>query len=129
MKTNHRWITPLSLLACAALFSGCAVINSHEETRYSGRVVADESLERILPGETTEAWVLATLGEPSSTKDVGDNTRVLRYESTKIKHVDAELLFIFDTSSRVELDRTVFIECRDGVVERYWSETGRSRHS
>ncbi len=129
MKTSVRRFLPFTLAAAAVLFSGCTVITSHEATRYSGRVVAEENLHRIQPGETTEAWIVATLGEPSRVEDVGNATRILRYESTKIKEVDAALLFVFDVGSRVELDRTVFIETRDGVVERYWSESGRKRHS
>lgn len=127
MNARLRWTLPFTLAATAALWSGCTIINSHEETRFTGRVVAEENLQRITPGETTEAWVIAALGDPSSIKDVDDTTRILRYESTKIKHTDAELLFIFDVGSRIELDRTVFIETHDGVVARYWREEGHKR--
>ena len=45
------------------------------------------------------------------------------------REVDAALLCVFDVGSRTELDRTVIVETRDGVVERYWCESGRKRHA
>jgi outer membrane protein assembly factor BamE (lipoprotein component of BamABCDE complex) len=48
---------------CAAL-SGCLVMSINEETR-SGKYVADTTFDQIKPGQTSAAWVKATLGEPS----------------------------------------------------------------
>ncbi|MCC5022552.1 MAG: hypothetical protein J6386_07030 [Candidatus Synoicihabitans palmerolidicus] len=135
MKSVLRFFSPrlrfaLPVMAGLLLLGpGCAVIQSHEEVRYSGRSVESSTLDRLQPGKTTEAWLRATLGEPSRVEDVGGKTRILSYDSTKIKKVDAKLLFVFDTSSHVELDQTVFIEFEDGVLVRYWKKSGHEQHS
>ncbi|WP_221033087.1 hypothetical protein [Actomonas aquatica] len=125
MKSIRRIAPVLALVSASALFSGCTIISSHEEGHFTGRTVGEESLQRIVPGETTEAWVIATLGQPSRTEEVDEATHILSYHASEIKHVEASLLLIFDTSTRVEIDHTVFVECKDGVVQRYWRESDR----
>ena len=107
--------------------SGCSVIESHEEVRFFGRMVDQRALDRIEPGTTTEDWVIATYGEPSRIDVTESGNRVLVYSSTKTTHTEARLLFVFDSSSHVETDHTVFIECNNGVVSRYWRKSGSNR--
>ncbi len=111
------------------LFSGCVVIDSHTESKTYGTLVSDESLARVAVGETTSAWLLATLGEPASREFVDENTEVFRYSSRQLTRIDSELLFVLDASSRREVKRTVFFECVDGVLARYWVEETDSKYS
>lgn len=123
---KHFFIGSLSV-AALAFSTGCAVINSHSETKTYGTVVSDESLAQVAVGETTDAWLLATLGKPARREIVDDQTEVFRYSSSQLTKVNSELLFILDTSSRREVKRTVFFECVDGVLSRYWVEETESK--
>jgi hypothetical protein len=53
---------------------------------------------------------------------VDGSTEILKYSSQQLVEVDSELLFIFDTSTRKEVHRTVFFECVDGMLSRHWVE-------
>lgn len=104
------------------LASGCAVIGSHQETKFTGTQVSATTLDKVRPGVTTEAWLRATLGEPSGTEVVDDSTRIMRYTSKEITRIETALLLVLDTSSRKETIRTVYFEIHDGVLDRYWTE-------
>ena len=77
---------------------------------------------KVEPGTTTSAWLVATLGQPASREQVDDHVEVLKYSSRQITKINSELLFVLDTSSKREVRRTVFFECADGVLSRYWVE-------
>lgn len=114
-------------LASLVTLSGCAVINSHSETKTYGTLVSEESLSRIAPGETTAEWLVATLGTPASREQVDDQVEVLKYSSRHLTKINSELLFVLDTSSKREVRRTVFFECAKGVLTRYWVEETDSK--
>ncbi|MCF3648933.1 hypothetical protein [Synoicihabitans lomoniglobus] len=114
--------------AWVLLVSGCAVINSHQDSHFSGNRVSTETLNKVQPGVTTESWLVATLGEPSRKDQVDPGTKILRYTSKHVTRIDTELLLVLDTSSRKEDITTVFFEIQDGVLSRYWSENEKSSH-
>ena len=123
--------SPLSVLIVSGLItlaSGCAVVSSHHDSYVTGHSVSDETLARVEPGVSTEAWLVATLGEPTEAETVDAHVRILKYASKRITKYDTELLFVFDTSSRSEKSQTVFFEMRDGVLTRYWQESETSSH-
>ncbi len=107
-------------------FSGCAVINSHSETKSYGTLVSDESLAKVEAGVTTTDWLVATLGAPASREQVDDQVEVLKYSSSQLTKIDSKLIFVLDTSSKREVRRTVFFECADGVLARYWVEESKT---
>ncbi len=122
MKT--RYLNLLILLTSLLAFgSGCSVIHSHSTTKMMGKQVSDDTLARIEVGVTSEDWVVATLGEPTSREKVNDSTTIMKYASKKIRSANSTLLFVFDTSSKKEEKRTVYFEFRNGILDRYWEET------
>ncbi|MFX3681298.1 MAG: hypothetical protein ACN6I3_00080 [bacterium] len=123
MKTlPHRSTISALALAVIVSFSGCAVINSHSETKSYGTLVTNESLAQVQPGNTTADWLIATLGVPASRELVDDQVEVLKYSSRQLTKIKSELLFVLDTSSKREVHRTVFLECTEGVLTRFWVE-------
>lgn len=66
----------LTLFAALVLIVSCATT--------SGRQVADEDLQKIEKGKTTQAEVVEILGEPETTKTTRDGT-VLVYSYSKAK--------------------------------------------
>ena len=130
MKSYRSMLSAAGLLAGVVLVGGgCSVIESHEEVRVSGRMLDSGALVRIEPGISSENWVIATYVEPSRVEITESGQRVLVYQSSKTTHKKAKLLFVFDASSHVETDRTVFIECTDGVVSRFWRKGGSGREN
>jgi len=91
--------------------------------------VSGESLAQVAVGETTAEWLIATLGEPARREVVDSQSEIFRYSSSQLAKIDSELLFVLDTSSRREVKRTVFFECLDGVLVRYWGEETDSKLS
>ncbi len=60
---------------------GCLIVtgNTRHET---GVRVSDSTLSQVEPGKTTEAWLLASLGEPTARTriDCDKKVEILRYE-------------------------------------------------
>lgn len=46
---------------------------------YEGSYISDELFERIEPGKTTEDWVIALLGEPTSRFTLDDGSEVWKW--------------------------------------------------
>ncbi|NLF30530.1 MAG: hypothetical protein GX591_06545 [Planctomycetes bacterium] len=88
-----------------------------------GNVPGASTLSQITPGQTTVEWLLAVAGPPNSRKSVEDGTEIFRYCRTgsSEKEVGIFLLFHLDSSRRRQ--EAVFVETREGIVQRYWVET------
>jgi len=128
-NTLKSLFSATALVASLLVSTGCVVINSHSENKTHGKVVSDESLAQVVVGETTDSWLLATLGEPNRREVVDENTEIFRYSSSQLTKIESKLLFVLDASSRREVKRTVFFECVDGRLTRYWVEETASKAS
>ncbi len=115
-----------SSLALIAL-SGCLVM-SGKSVDECGVTISNETLNQIVVGETSEAWLLATLGEPSDTTVVEgqEHTRVLRYTHIVTRSEGGVVLLIFAGGSDVRTRTTTYFEVVDGVVSRYWVEPSQA---
>lgn len=119
---SSRLLAGVLALAALVSFSGCAVVNSHSESKFYGTPVSDVSLAQVEIGTTTAAWLVATLGQPAARERVDDQVEILKYSSRQLTKINTELLFVIDASSEREVRRTVFFECADGLLTRYWIE-------
>ncbi|MBC7772459.1 MAG: hypothetical protein H7210_08205 [Pyrinomonadaceae bacterium] len=111
---------PLRLFVSAAsvfMLSGCI---SGSATSDTGIRIGDETLKQFQVGVTTEAWLTAILGPPSSEAAVQgvENTRVLRYATGE---TTSGLGAILSSSSSKTTAVTYFI-VSDGIVTRFWSD-------
>lgn len=127
LQSTKRLIifTVLSLFTVFIL-QGC-LISGNSSTSVTGKYLSETTMEQIQPGVTTEAWVLATLGTPTSrgewTKaEDGSKGEIWRYEWTKRKDSSGSVFLLLDTGSRQVYSKTTYIELLDGVVTRYWIE-------
>jgi hypothetical protein len=112
-------------LAVAAAFFGLAagcLVTSHSSVKESGARVSSLTLNQIRPGQTTESWLVAAAGEPSTKRSVDDHTSILRYEHVTTTNTDGTVLFLFAGGSTKEKSSTVIFEVTDGVIQRYWTE-------
>lgn len=112
------------MLAAAFLFAaaGCLVTSS-SKMEESGTKVSEVTLNQIRPGETTEAWLLAAVGEPTSRRDAGEGTSILRYEHVTTTSKGGTVFLLFAGGSKKEKSSSVIFEVKDGVVQRYWTES------
>ena len=87
--------------------------------------VSAATLSQVEPGKTTEAWLLATLGEPTSRTKVEckDNVEILRYEHSVHKSSGGAVLLIFAGGSDHKSRSVAYFEVTDGIVTRAWTES------
>jgi hypothetical protein len=113
MRTCFRAAAGCSLL----LSAGCVSSNL-------GNRVGDETLRQFEAGVTTEAWLVAILGEPSTAAPVigVENTKVFRYSLTEQR--GGLMAMIYGDDRRTV--SVVYFIITDGVVTRFWAdrETG-----
>jgi outer membrane protein assembly factor BamE (lipoprotein component of BamABCDE complex) len=116
-------ILALVLGAFAVAIPGC-LVTSGKSIEESGVRVTASTLEQIEPGVTTEAWVRATLGEPTAVTVVEgrENVRVLRYDYTVTKSEGGAVFLLFAGGSTSKTTTRSFFEFTDGVVSRCWTE-------
>jgi hypothetical protein len=100
---------PLLALVLAA---GCSVPRT-------GVRIGDNTLEQFEAGVTTEAWLVAIIGEPTSWSIVEgvEDTRVYRYELVERKGG----LLSFFTGDELSTSVVYFI-ISEGVVTRFWTD-------
>jgi hypothetical protein len=86
--------------------------------------VSRQTLAQIEPGVTTEAWLRATIGEPTDVSCVEgqEHVRVLKYEHSITKSEGGTVFLIFAGGSEKREVSTTYFEIVDGIVARYWSE-------
>lgn len=119
----HRMVGVTLAGIFAITASGCLVMGGKSIDEY-GTKVTSATLNQIKLGETSEAWLVATLGEPESrtTVETDPTVNVLRYEHVVCKADGATVFLIFAGGSEERKTTTTYFETRNGVVSRYWIE-------
>lgn len=104
--------------------SGCLIV-SGKTVHESGVKISDSTLRQIRIGETTEAWILAALGEPTARTEVedGDGLVMLRYDHCITRAEGGAVFLIFAGGSETSTRSSTYFEVRDGIVSRVWSES------
>ena len=117
---NWKQLRPLVLLATLGVASvGCLVSSDTHQTR-SGNYVADTTFAQIKPGQTTESWVRATLGPPTSVTKLDNGTQLLKYAYTERRESSGAVFLIFGGHDEKEQTHTAFVELKDGLVTNAW---------
>lgn len=116
-------LVDLALAAFLFTAAGC-LISTSNSVNESGVRVGGSTLRQIELGVTTEQWLVAALGQPTSRSAVRGpgNVEFLCYSHERVKQSRGKLFLLFSgSSSKVDRSRTCF-EITDGVVTRYWVE-------
>ncbi len=117
----HGRQNPFRLCLCFLLLAlGGCLVSSNSTSSRSGTYVSDSAWRRIEPGETSAAWLAATLGEPSDKKTLDDGTEVWKYQYTEHKQNNGHVFLLFEGSSNKEKTAAAIVELKDGVVVRKW---------
>ncbi len=117
-----RMLLAAAVLAALMCFgSGCLIVTGSrmEET---GVKISGATLSQVTPGETTEAWLLAALGQPTERRTVDERTSILRYEYTLTTSKGGAVFLLFAGGDQKQETTATMFEITDGVVTRYWTE-------
>jgi hypothetical protein len=82
--------------------------------------VSQNTINQIMPGQTTKGWVAAIVGEPTSKVALDDNTEVWKYTYSEKHESDGAVFLIFGGSSSKETSHTLFVEFHGDMVTRTW---------
>jgi hypothetical protein len=102
--------------------SGC-LLTSSNTTDESGVRVGAGTLRQVEVGRTTEDWLLATLGPPTSRNKVRGELEILGYDHQVVKKSNGSVFLLFAGSSKKVEKSSTYFELSDGVVTRYWTES------
>lgn len=116
-----RVVSAGALIAAALPLSGCLVSGSSKETM-TGTYVGPSTFSEIEPGVTTEKWVIAALGEPTSKSTLDDGTSLWKWSYRKDKSSSSAVFLVFGGSSRKEVEGATFVQLKDGIVVKAWQD-------
>jgi outer membrane protein assembly factor BamE (lipoprotein component of BamABCDE complex) len=113
----------LLLGAFVATSGGCLVMSGTSVEQHGVRVTRS-TLDQVEIGTTSEAWVVATLGEPTerTTVEGQEHVSVLRYDFVESRSEGGTVFLIFAGGKDVTTTTRTFFEVTGGVVSRYWTE-------
>ncbi|MGE3107904.1 MAG: hypothetical protein AB7G11_06415 [Phycisphaerales bacterium] len=109
----------LSLIALVLTACSLAACASSAE-RDTGVRIGNETLKQFEAGITTEQWLVAILGPPTSQSPVlgVENTKVFRYATGR----DNAGFLGFFTGNTSEITAVTYFIITDGVVTRFWAD-------
>ena len=124
-KILYRIASAAVLLALPLIFlagiGGCLVATSSNET-HNGKYISPSSWDQIQPGKTSQDWVTATLGDPTTKTRIDSDGEVWKYSYKIHKDSSGAVFLIFAGSSSQDIDGSAFIEFKDHVVTRRWRD-------
>jgi hypothetical protein len=109
-------------LAATLLLALAACCSAPSE---SGIRIGDKTLEQFKAGKTTEPWVLAVLGPPTSSANVEgeDDVHVLRY--SLVQEHGGFFASLFGSASSTSVS-TIYFIVRKGVVDSFWADRAQT---
>lgn len=115
-------LTVLTRSAAALTLGGCISAQPPSQT---GIRIGDATLEQFKAGVTTEDWLIAVLGEPTSQSEVKSipNTKVFRYT---LGEAAGGLGAIFSGEASKNT-ATIYFIITEGIVTRFWADRAIER--
>lgn len=99
--------------------SGC-LIQSTSSSSFAGNRVTKQSLTRLEKGESTEEFVLATVGAADEQQELSDGSILWKYTWTEKRQSSGAVFLLFGGSSSTSRDGKAFIRFDDGIVQDFW---------
>ncbi len=116
-------VAVVALAVSALTLTGCVAGSS--SSKLSGTHIGHNTIGQIEPGVTNKAWVLATLGEPSSKSSLDSadgGTEIWRYEWTHRRKASGWVFPIVVGSSNAETSGKAYVEFEGDTVVRAWRD-------
>ena len=112
----------LLVVLLAALSGGCAVM-VNTDSRTSGTLITEASLDQVTPGETTRDWLIAAFGRPTSAEGMPEGGELLRYEYSETRDSSGSIFLLMAFNEDVVTRHSIaYFELKDNVVQRCWLE-------
>lgn len=123
MRTSHgtRCVVGVVVLAALAVTLGGCLIRSSSRTYQSGTYVSASTMAQITPG-TTEEFVLATLGPPSTKTELSDGSSLWRWTWRQTRSSDGRVFLLVNSDSHTERQSSAYVQMKDGVVVKSWRD-------
>jgi len=121
MPSLSRFASTAVLTLAVLPLGGCLVTGSSKETM-TGTHISPTTFSNIEPGVTTETWVRAALGEPTSRSELDDGSSLWRWSFRRDKTSSSAVFLIFGGSSRKESEGATFVQLKDGIVVKAWQD-------
>ena len=118
---NAKQILVFLVLCTSLLMTGCLVTGSNKETG-SGTKVSDETFRQIKVNETSEEWVRATLGPPTSDTTMQSGGHILKYTYTERRESSGAVFLIFGGHDEKTVEHNAFFEVKNGIVTKAWRQ-------
>jgi len=112
----------LVLFALSLPLTACVIVNADSHKTYQGRFVGEETLSKIEPG-TTQEYVLAVIGEPTTRTNLSTGGSVWKWEFSEKVTRKGHILFVLRDDSTKETRGATYVEFgEDGLVTSSWRD-------
>lgn len=118
---RHGWklIGVLALTAGLAVTTGCSKNRKYGFLPQDARLIGQETVDRIKPGETTADWIEAVLGSPSDEEPLAfDHQEVWKYRYQMV----GGSYRLHGRSRSHGTVRTLYIQLASGTVTDVWMD-------
>jgi outer membrane protein assembly factor BamE (lipoprotein component of BamABCDE complex) len=107
------------VMALFVMLSGCGpVVSSDSSYKRTGEYVGRSSYAQIRPGKSSDDFVVATLGEPTSKSTLEDGSEIWQWTATGRKSGSGSVLFLYSGSNDKEIETRTFVKIKDGRVTK-----------
>ncbi len=110
----------MAVLGTAVITASGCLIRSSSSISYAGNRVTSKSLARLEKGETTEEFVLATIGVADDQQELSDGSVLWKYSWTEKRRHSGAVFLLFGGESSTHRDGKAFIRFQDGIVQDFW---------
>jgi outer membrane protein assembly factor BamE (lipoprotein component of BamABCDE complex) len=110
----------IGAVALVIFSSGGCLVGGGSTTRREGNYASQATLNNIQPGKSNKAWVLATLGEPTSKTVIESGHELWKYSYKETKESGGFVFLLYACSDTKISDGTVFVEMQSGIVTKTW---------
>ena len=108
------------ILAAIAFTSLGCLVSTSSTTKHQGNYVSQSTLDNIQPGKTSKAWIVATLGQPTSKTELEPGHELWKYTYKETHESGGAVFLLYAGSNTKVADGTVFVELNDGIVSKSW---------
>ena len=109
-----------AILALAVMINLGCLVGGSSTTKREGNYVSQSTLGQIEPGKTSKAWIVGTLGEPTSKVELGPGHELWKYSYKETKQSGGYVFLLYAGGNTNVSDGTVFVEMQNDIVTKTW---------